>query len=380
MTTAAEPVEPKAVRSGTHRACSPEETMARVGPLMAGLGITRVADVTRLDDIGIPVFQAVRPKSRNLSVSQGKGVTRELAMVSAVMESVEGRAAEEVPVAVPRARQADLPIRLGYPLACLARARYAEAAAAAELDWAAAVSLVTGGPTLVPAAAVSLDWTRRERWRPRMFDSNSNGLASGNSWSEAVLHGCYELVERDAVFGGGRGRQIALDSVTAPETARMIEQILSAGNRLTLRFYPHKTGLPAFSARITNEILPHDFAGFGCHLDTDIALSRAITEAAQSRLTEIAGSRDDIRARDYFRSRPVSAKSFADDPELFSMDDIGTRSASDDLAEDLGTVVSLVSSNYQWDPLAVDLALGPGVHVVKVIQPGVQWNGGDLSW
>ena len=35
-------------------------------------------------------------------------------------------------------------------------------------------------------------------------------------------------------------------------------------------------------------------AGSGCHLSADIALSRALTEAAQSRLTVIAGSRDDL--------------------------------------------------------------------------------------
>ena len=36
------------------------------------------------------------------------------------------------------------------------------------------------------------------------------------------------------------------------------------------------------------------FAGYGAHLSRNIALSRALTEAVQSRLTFISGSRDDL--------------------------------------------------------------------------------------
>ena len=372
--------EPKAVLSGTHRACSPSETLARVRPLMAGLGITRIADVTQLDDIGIPVYQAVRPRSRNLSVSQGKGVTKELAMVSAVMEALETRVAEDVPVTIPNACALDLPSPLGYPLASLTRPRFQSVVESARLDWIKATNIRTGKRTLVPTAVVALDWTRSLRWQPRMFDSNSNGLASGNSWTEAALHGCYELIERDAVFSGSRGHQIDVDSVVTPETSHMVELIRRAGNHLALRYYPHRTGLPAFSARITNELLPYDFAGFGCHLDADVALNRAISEAAQSRLTEIAGSRDDLRARDYFRRRPVSAQSFADDSELLSMQDLSSNLASPDLSTDFDTVLDRISQNYEFDPVAVDLTLEPGVHVVKVIIPEARWNGGDLTW
>jgi YcaO-like protein with predicted kinase domain len=61
-------------KSGTHRLVPPAETLARLRPLLPKLGITRVANVTGLDTIGIPVAMAVRPNSRSLSVSQGKGL------------------------------------------------------------------------------------------------------------------------------------------------------------------------------------------------------------------------------------------------------------------------------------------------------------------
>ncbi|HCI78067.1 MAG TPA: hypothetical protein DHW02_00065, partial [Ktedonobacter sp.] len=46
----------KALYIGTHRVCPPEETFSRVEPFFSTMGITRVADITHLDDLGIPVF------------------------------------------------------------------------------------------------------------------------------------------------------------------------------------------------------------------------------------------------------------------------------------------------------------------------------------
>src|SRR4051812_35005545 len=80
---------PKGFRAGTHRCVSPAETVARLRPHLAGMGITRVANVTGLDVIGIPVVMVCRPNSRSLSVSQGKGLDLDAARASGLMESVE---------------------------------------------------------------------------------------------------------------------------------------------------------------------------------------------------------------------------------------------------------------------------------------------------
>src|SRR5207244_2263012 len=63
---------------------------------MARMGITRVGNITGLDRIGIPVAVAVRPNSRSVSVSQGKGLDLPQAMASAVMEAAEGFHAENL--------------------------------------------------------------------------------------------------------------------------------------------------------------------------------------------------------------------------------------------------------------------------------------------
>jgi ribosomal protein S12 methylthiotransferase accessory factor len=47
--------------------------------------------------------------------------------------------------------------------------------------------------------------------------------------------------------------------------------------------------------------LQYSSAGMGCHPARDVALLRAVTEAAQSRLTLIAGARDDVFRNEYQR-------------------------------------------------------------------------------
>src|SRR4029079_741138 len=74
---------------GTHRAAAPEATVARFTRHARALGITRIADITGLDYLGLPVFLPIRPNARALSVSQGKGLDAASARASAFMEAAE---------------------------------------------------------------------------------------------------------------------------------------------------------------------------------------------------------------------------------------------------------------------------------------------------
>src|SRR5262245_57488605 len=63
---------------------------------MRRAGITRVANVTGLDTIGIPVVAVYRPNSRSLAVFQGKGLNRDARRASGVMEAIEAYHAEHI--------------------------------------------------------------------------------------------------------------------------------------------------------------------------------------------------------------------------------------------------------------------------------------------
>ena len=81
--------------AGTHRAMDPAKTLERIRPHLSKAGVTRVADITGLDTIGIPVAISVRPGSGTLAVDSGKGATLIAAATSASMEAIERFVGEE---------------------------------------------------------------------------------------------------------------------------------------------------------------------------------------------------------------------------------------------------------------------------------------------
>ncbi|MFD1156590.1 YcaO-like family protein [Roseovarius aestuarii] len=94
--------------SGTQRVVSHKQTVQAASPHLKNMGITRVANVTGLDRIGIPVINAFRPNSRSLSVSQGRGLDLMAAKASAIMEAIESFHAEEVALEHVESSYADL--------------------------------------------------------------------------------------------------------------------------------------------------------------------------------------------------------------------------------------------------------------------------------
>lgn len=301
---------PKAFTLGTHRAKTPAETLARVAPQMERIGITRVADITGLDRIGIPVMAAYRPDALSVAVSLGKGATPEAARASAVMESIELWHAERP--SLPRhagtarelARTHTLADWSALPLA-------ATAAFDAETPtlWVAARSLLSGATALVPYEAVHTDGSYPEPPGSGFFLCTSNGLASGNTLVEARTHALCELIERDAVTlwhhaGAPAATLIAPDTVTDPACRALLARFRDAGFGVVLFDATSEIGVPVAIAAVFDthpDIGPQ--MGMGCHPSRAVALSRALTEAAQSRLTLISGARDDV-----FRDRYATAE------------------------------------------------------------------------
>lgn len=363
--------QPKVVTAGTHRVCTPGQTWSRILPLLARAGITRLADVTWLDDIGIPVYQAIRPKSRSLSVSQGKGITAELAKVSAVMESIESWSAERVPVSVQQARAHSL--ALPYDVGALTRPGYASIARTMRLDWCSARDLRTAETTHVPIGVVSLDWQLEDTWSVAPFFSDSNGLASGNTVEEATLHGLCELLEREALATNDRWR-IDASSITGEHAKSLHELLIDAGNEVEVDWLRNECGIPAFSATLRIGSFPVPCMGYGAHLDADVALCRALSEAAQSRATVISGARDDVSAAVYeWRGAGTTQPIPSTRATFTEVVDVGKRAgliASRDVAADLATLVGTLP--LAMGPfLVVDLSPAVGVHVVKVIAVGM---------
>lgn len=369
---------------GTHRIRTAEHTLEIITPLLNDFGITRIADVTGLDILGIPVAMAIRPLGKTLSVSQGKGVTLALAKVSAAMEAIEMWFAEnKVPQPVlmdvcARDLLRDVNVEDFFPyLGSLVNDHLL-------LDWITGRKINSGESVFIPRAAVELDSRHGESLV--CLEATSNGLASGNNYAEAVLHAIYEVVERDTLstlttIPAESRTYLDVASVDDHCCSEMIDQVLRAEAKLQVVKAPCRFELPCFVAYLWREDMPRTiYTGSGVHSDPAVALSRAITEAAQSRLTAIVGTRDDLPARAYSHPHdgPVS---FPRQTNSIDWCQASTsRSEVFDTAEaeaEARWLVQSVTSKIGTEPIAVDLHVSEEFSVVKVFCPRLTYSARD---
>jgi YcaO-like protein with predicted kinase domain len=314
------PVAAKGYVEGTHRTVEPAATLERLRPILPRIGVTRVGVITGLDVIGIPVVMVTRPNARSLSVSQGKGVDLTAAKVSGIMEAVEAWHAENVL----------LPLRLATYRELRAVARVVDVEQLPRRSssrfhpdltilWIEGTDVFTADRVWVPYETVHLDFRTPGPQGTGCFLSASTGLGAGNHLLEAVSHALCEVVERDAVAlwserheADRASRQVDLSTVTDTGCRRLLDAYESAGVGVAVWDLTTDVGLPVLSTTIVDRSadpvrrLPAAI-GYGCHTDRTVALSRALTEAAQSRLTLIAGSRDDFLPGYYRHGRDARA-------------------------------------------------------------------------
>ena len=395
--TPAAPVR-KAHRAGTHRVVSPDETLARVRPLMPVMGITRIANITGLDCIGIPVTMVCRPNARSLAVSQGKGLDLAAAKASGLMESVEGYHAERILRPVLLATLEELRYtRTVVELTALPRAPGAPFHANLSIPWIEGVDLVHGEPVWLPLDVVHLDHTTGTRWTRSGFAATSNGLASGNHLLEAIEHGLCEVIERDAMTlwrlldpPARDATRVDLRTVRDEACASVLARYAAAGIAVGVWEITSDVGVPAFACRILDArdepFRRLGFAeGMGCHPSRPVALLRALTEAAQSRLTLIAGSRDDLLRGQYAELRsPERAGRFRGE----ILEARGTRPFDDgpgvehdtfdaDVAWEIGRLRAAGIGRV----VVVDLTKPElGIPVARVVVPGLEGLAVGRSW
>lgn len=384
-----------------------EETLGLVPSLRERYGITRIADVTYLDRSGIPVVNAVVPDSPDaISLYNGKGPTRENALAGAVMEAVERQVAAQphielvyrIPSLVedgingdqygllPEWRDRPIPFVRGY-------------------------DLIQEQPAHVPLALVQCPWKG-----PVMFPAAStNGLAAGNNYTEAVYHALFELVERHVwSVSHARGHLVPRmivenftgvknDSLAALMTDdpvgycielptkyaaidHLLERLESASIGVTLRALvePHLPvtmvaciyDLPCGSASV--------YAGLGCSWSPYYAALRAITEAVQSRLTDLQAAREDIlRPQDpagifvgHLRRRSAAfpkGRWYFDAPApRVSLEWLDDRS-SQDLGDDLRLLIEALKMAGADSAVIVDIAAADSpVAVVRAVVPHLE--------
>lgn len=302
---------------GTQRVFDEKNTLEKVNDNSKQIGVTRVASITDLDRVGIPVISTIRPSAAEgaISVYSGKGNTENQARISAIMESFERCLAErnglnnDVEEDIKAQHIIDNFISMGQnhrtidPTLLLIAEDYSPQAF---VEWISGWDLFKNEEIFVPANAVYHPYDAPGR-TSKLFRSNTNGLAAGNTIEEAIFHGLLEVIERDALsiaeFNRNPGKEIILTENDG-ENYEILRKFTDNEVAVKLWALPHDTKITTVVA-VTDDIKLKDAAllvmGAGAHLNPEIAVKRALTEAAQSRVVQIHGAREDTEREKFVR-------------------------------------------------------------------------------
>lgn len=380
---------------GTHRVIAPKRTIEINEDKLKTAGITRIADITDLDRIGLPVYTAIRPTAEvgGVSVYGGKGISKDHAKASAMMEGFERYSAErqesdetftgsvnEIDGEYIDPKSLNLPKEFEK-----------KDISDINLEWSIVHDLISNKDYFIPSNAIYHPYTHDSNVES-LFKSNTNGLASGNILEEAILHGIFEVIERDAwsIFELTHKNyaQINLDSIKSDIINETIEKFTSNGINIKLMDFTADVNVPTIAAS-ADDTVTRDAGlltlGIGTHLDPEVAILRALTEVAQSRATQINGAREDTvradfaREAGYERMKRINKFYFKQEAEQIDIGEIENKSTTS-ISDDLKIVKDELTANEIKHVLYHDLTRPElDVSVVRVIIPEMELYAIDPS-
>ena len=380
----------------------PEETLKDIIPLLGIAGMGEPEDITDKDNLGIPVFSVDRQETAlgKPKYYNGKGATLEQAKASAVMESIERYSAEprdtdemiyetyenakEAVDAVNEQNGEDSmfivdPRDLILPLRILDRLDNQVIA------WTDGYEMFRGCEAWVPACAVFYPYTANEAEKEcQLFRFHTNGIASGNTMEEAILHALFESIERDAwSIAEFRDRTNGDVIIRDPESlpAKLIRKFEEQGITIHLKDLTSDLGIPTIGASADDTVSKDPellVIGVGTHLNPEIAAIRAITEVAQSRTTHKHGMKINAQLQKasqdmgYERIKKLNHMWFGESQNKIFLDEIPDRS-TDDVLKDIEIVLQALAEHGFDSVIACDLTRPElNVPTVRMIVPGLE--------
>ena len=287
-----------------------------------------------MDCLGVPVFVSERRPSGTDPYAFGKGSFPIKSEVGAYMEAIKSHFAEpgigQVETKWGTARDLSKDNSTDDPIFEFAPMIDRRAGPDQPLLLARAQDACNGAEGWIPAELV---FNPSPDVGTILYGASSNGLASGNSVQEASVHSLYELIERDIwslEYVRDDALKVAGDTLPQ-EIGNIVESAERNGLRLVVQYVPNDYGIPFFAAFLFDPRKPEQqffHGGWGCHPERRIALTRAVTEVAQSRLVFLHGARkpeswdnsaaEADRVRQQFEkiSRNIPAIRFENIPEL----------------------------------------------------------------
>ena len=376
--------------TGTHRVIAPSKTIEINENKLKVAGITRIADITDLDRIGLPIYTAIRPTAEDgaVSIYGGKGITKDHAKASAMMEGFERYSAErqdsDETIIASLSEIEEFGEYIDPKSLNLPKEFEKKDISDLSLEWSKSIDLISNREYYIPTNAIYHPYISKDDSQS-LFKSNTNGLASGNILEEAILHGIFEIIERDAwsIFELTHKNyaQIDISSIENEIIIDIIEKFESEGIKIKLMDFTADIKIPTIAASADDTITKDAgllTLGMGTHLDPEVAILRALTEVAQSRATQINGAREDTvradfaREAGYERMKRINKFYFRDEEEKIKLSDIENKSTSS-ITKDIEIVKNELMDNDIDKILYVDLTRPElDVSVVRVIIPEME--------
>ena len=381
------------------------QALAHADRLRGVIGITRIGMIGELSEIGgVQIAQAARPDNAwSSSYGSGKSTSKEGAIIGSIMEETEKWAQEQFalggdelqigsfndlvakhgPQAVVDPETLDLPYDTGYRPDLV-------------MSWLECADLMAGQGILVPLDILRMTRGKHDICYTRRGARKhlaTNGLGSGFTRAEAVLHAVCEYVERHAQrlaelllsnpggLGASPYRFIDLSSVSERIRA-LVARLSRGGATVRVLDITSEVAIPTFQAAIMRDFKRAD--GHAAHPDPETAIEMALLEAAQTISCSAAGGREDlaINARSLGRHERPRPRAVRDawfwldpDPACKMLDEVAGF-ASDDLRAEVMWCLDKLRGAGVEHVLAHDLtvpAIEPA-HVVRIIIPGLESN------
>jgi thioglycine synthase len=417
------------------RVKSVNETLEHVTPLCKMIGVTRVCDITYLDKLYIPNYSAVLPGTEDLFwVYSGKGTTNSHAKASALMESIERYCAlsskgTRTPIRGTHTELSKSYSKVLHPDEVVEPTRSDYNVNESIIDFLPGFDLLNREEVLVPAELVFSRYSTKFPSINAFLYSHTNGLASGNVIEEAICQALCEVIERDAVsiadlcassipysileritnsirkmenknseFTQINGEDFVDDpsifaDTNISEITRdfkplkfLVDRFTNAGINLLVKNITQKDiGIPTFVAS-SIEWITSDYGyfaiGYGTHLDSRIALVRAITELSQTRALNIQGARDDLKKIQYRQNDEIYKRKWQfmpaipltrkNDEKVVMFSEISTY-INDDILDDIKFILSRLKNAGLKRAIIIDLTHSKiGIPVVRAIVPGLE--------
>ena len=379
---------PKVSASTGIRVIPPEETLKKVIPLLEKAGMDPLKDITDRDNLGIPVYSVYRKKTAKGTFGNynGKGATPEQAKASAVMGamerySAEQRESDEVAYGtLEQMRESGMPFV--EPADLILPARVLGMVESAEIAWTVCYDIMRGEDVWVPACAVFYPYYPDGDLQ--LFRFHTNGIASGNTIEEAILHAMFEVIERDAWSIAESFNRTNADIIIDDEDSvpgKLLKNFREAGIEIRLKDLTTDVGVTTIGAS-SDDVRTKDpemlDIGVGTHLNPEIAAIRALTEVAQSRTTHKHGLKVNAelqkrtREMGYERVKEANALWYNDSKEtkrLSSVKDEATEYVLDDIEVVLGKLMDA-----GFDRVIIADLTRPEIDVptVRAIIPGME--------